>query len=112
MSHSPPSLFKLVLPSPYFFCFLSPSSLSFLAVSPSSLNRSSPLTDDLLVTATGSAWDTVFLLEQKLWATGTFAVFTAWREPAKLTSTVQACQWTKHLQFFLLPAAHVLIKIP
>ena len=52
----------------------------------------------------------MFLLEQKLWATGTFAVFTAWREPAKLTSTVQACQWTKHLQFFLLPAAHVLIK--
>ena len=33
----------LVLPSPYFFCFLSPPSLSFLAVSPSSLNRSSPL---------------------------------------------------------------------
>ena len=39
----PSSLFMLVLPSPYFFCFLSPSSLSFLAVSPSSLNRSSPL---------------------------------------------------------------------
>ena len=41
--------------------------------------------------ATGSAWDTAFLLEQKLWATETFAVFTAWREPAKLTR-VQLCK--------------------
>ena len=41
--------------------------------------------------ATSSAWDTVFLLEQTLCATGTFAVFTAWREPAKLTR-VQLCK--------------------